>query len=281
MERSVYRITTVTLIVGVLVGMALIVAGFLRAGAWGGPDERLIGVGLQFAFVGIVELIFVFAWRRDRWRVVAVPGTLASGLFLWSGLLLVWGNGGAYSDETLTRAMLATGSLSGALAFGSMLAFARLPAWWRLVRSVTWLPLAGFVLVAMVFAVMDPFDQTVARWYFALLTVSLTGGIAVLVLHLTVGAWAAPRPVTFAALRMQIVCPRCDVHQEIDAGPSRCRQCGLRFTLEIEEERCAKCGYTVYQLTSHRCPECGHVLFEHTPASASGEPPAGDGEINP
>jgi hypothetical protein len=60
-----------------------------------------------------------------------------------------------------------------------------------------------------------------------------------------------------AEAQIQIDCPRCMLRQVVPAGPSRCSACGLKFKIEIEEPRCAKCGYLLWQLRERRCPECG------------------------
>jgi hypothetical protein len=43
----------------------------------------------------------------------------------------------------------------------------------------------------------------------------------------------------------------------VDAGASQCTACGLKLRIEIEEPRCAKCDYLLWQLPQRRCPECG------------------------
>lgn len=57
--------------------------------------------------------------------------------------------------------------------------------------------------------------------------------------------------------KLEIVCPRCTARQVVNAGASQCQSCGLKFRIEIEEPRCAKCDYLLWQLTQRRCPECG------------------------
>lgn len=59
---------------------------------------------------------------------------------------------------------------------------------------------------------------------------------------------------------IEITCPRCTTSQTVDAGKSKCKACGLKFTIEIEEPRCAKCNYLLWKLPERRCPECGTVF---------------------
>lgn len=60
-----------------------------------------------------------------------------------------------------------------------------------------------------------------------------------------------------AAAQVELRCPRCTTLQVVDAGASTCASCGLKFRIEIEEPRCAKCDYLLWQLPQRRCPECG------------------------
>jgi hypothetical protein len=59
------------------------------------------------------------------------------------------------------------------------------------------------------------------------------------------------------AARVELRCPRCTTLQVVDAGASSCTSCGLKFRIEIDEPRCAKCDYLLWQLPQRRCPECG------------------------
>ena len=75
-------------------------------------------------------------------------------------------------------------------------------------------------------------------------------------------------------LVLTLTCPRCGRSQEWAAGRGRCASCGLVVRIEIEEERCPRCGYSLYRLTSDRCPECGAPVFGPLSPSASAPPPS-------
>ncbi len=57
--------------------------------------------------------------------------------------------------------------------------------------------------------------------------------------------------------RLELRCPRCTRSQTVAAGASHCTACGLKFRIEIDEPRCAKCDYLLWNLPERRCPECG------------------------
>jgi len=60
-----------------------------------------------------------------------------------------------------------------------------------------------------------------------------------------------------AAPRVELKCPRCATPQCVDIGATQCSACGLKFRIEVEEPRCVKCDYVLWQLPERRCPECG------------------------
>ena len=64
------------------------------------------------------------------------------------------------------------------------------------------------------------------------------------------------------ARTITVVCPRCTVRQETAMGDGKCSGCGLKFKIEVEEPRCATCGYRLHGLTRAVCPECGSAFDE-------------------
>jgi len=72
-------------------------------------------------------------------------------------------------------------------------------------------------------------------------------------------------PLAAEVLTVDLICPRCRRKQAIRLGDSACAGCALRISIRIEEPRCPKCGYLLFQLTSSRCPECGTPLPDRTP----------------
>jgi hypothetical protein len=119
------------------------------------------------------------------------------------------------------------------------------------------------------------------------LILAILGVICLPLLHKLVGL-PPPSETVAMDVKLLLTCPRCGEQQTLPAGPSRCAKCRLRFRIEVEEPRCPKCSYLLYQLTEPRCPECGHQLGadEVVPATVAERMPSpgpvssggGDGE---
>jgi ribosomal protein L37E len=86
------------------------------------------------------------------------------------------------------------------------------------------------------------------------------GTIAVPILH-KVSAIRVREAVRTTELSLAMICPRCGKNQTLSVGRSKCCECGLGFSIEIEEENCKKCGYPLYKIESAVCPECGTPIF--------------------
>jgi hypothetical protein len=56
---------------------------------------------------------------------------------------------------------------------------------------------------------------------------------------------------------IELRCPRCTASQVLTTGDGHCAVCDLKIRIEIEEPRCPKCDYLLWQLPERRCPECG------------------------
>jgi len=61
-------------------------------------------------------------------------------------------------------------------------------------------------------------------------------------------------------VRIHLTCPRCRQLQDMAAGASQCKHCGLKIELKFEDPCCTQCGYMLYMLETDNCPECGHVI---------------------
>lgn len=94
------------------------------------------------------------------------------------------------------------------------------------------------------------------RWLGAVGVLDASGSLALLIMAKLRQVVKAEKLQT-AVARVELRCPRCTVMQTVDAGAAKCNACGLKFRIEIEEPRCEKCDYLLWQLPERRCPECG------------------------
>jgi predicted Zn-ribbon and HTH transcriptional regulator len=69
-----------------------------------------------------------------------------------------------------------------------------------------------------------------------------------------------PIQPTLVFKEMSIVCPHCQTPATVAVGKSACGKCGLRFSIEVLEPHCEKCGYVLLMNASSRCPECGTAI---------------------
>jgi len=69
--------------------------------------------------------------------------------------------------------------------------------------------------------------------------------------------------------KLELVCPRCQSRGMVPLGASSCASCGLRFRIDVEEPRCAGCGYLLVGARSDRCPECGLAVASPIAAPAA------------
>ncbi|HUU98515.1 MAG TPA: hypothetical protein VM487_22505 [Phycisphaerae bacterium] len=247
-----------------LTGSLVIAAGMGLFGLavefrFGRLGDRALQTALSVALFSLTSFGCAIAWERDRWRVVAVIGIVCSVLSIPVYMLGIWIRwGGPYWEPIFkTMAMMATWCVL--LAHMCLLTLARPKRGWR--WTVRWTRvcavLLGLGISAMI--IIDPgypTGEVCARVLGGLAILTACGTVCVPILH-KLGAIPAGEELVTTPLTLTITCPRCTQSQQVTAGRSRCRSCGLKFRIEIEEAVCIKCGYALYMLTSDRCPECG------------------------
>lgn len=104
--------------------------------------------------------------------------------------------------------------------------------------------------------VIEPTDELFFRVFGALGVLDASGSLSLLILA-KLRRMEKPQRLQTAAASVELRCPRCLTQQVVPAGQSQCAVCALKFTVEIEEPRCPKCDYLLWQLPERRCPECG------------------------
>ena len=222
-----------------------------------GLDEQVLramgetGILLAAYLLAIPGAAFLES-ARSRVLGGASVALVAAATAMW--LVCVWAD--PRDDHTFLKATLIMSLVAFSSAHSCLL--------WRLPRvemagRLVWLTLAAAWGVTGLGSLMILFEleqDYLFRWLGALGVVDACGSLAVLIMA-RLGQTAAAERMTTTSAQVELRCPRCLTGQTITAGKCACTACGLKFRLEIEEPRCAKCDYVLWQLPERRCPECG------------------------
>jgi hypothetical protein len=168
---------------------------------------------------------------------------------------LTWGLYPTLADDLYEKATVSLSIAAVALPHICLLALARLHWRFEWVRYGTIAVIAALAAIIFWIIFTPGGGGDWARLIGILGILDACGTVAVPILHRVSGIAARERVVT-TDLSLSITCPRCARTQVVPAGHSRC-ECGLKFRVEIEEEHCRKCGYSLYKAASGTCPECG------------------------
>lgn len=219
--------------------------------AWVGPviAASLVGLGMRMRpWTGGVKDDAHGSPRHWRWLGVNAA-VLAAGMILAD----IWSNVVITEEMTLLAVVVAL-----------LVAFVNLVTLTPLRENQQWLGaatlLAGAATALFVeLIVFDIGGEAVERLSAAAAILTASGSVALLVLA------AANRRQEFAtaadgSFRVCLVCPRCRVQQEVSTGQSKCKACGLKITLRVEEPRCTECGYLLHMSEGDACPECGTTI---------------------
>ena len=225
------------------------IVGLVLPGSWR-FGEYVIATLLTVAFFSLTSLGAVIMLEKDRWRLMMIAAlTLtAFGVLLYlSQIWLDWANT-SYSNDNIVKVNFGVGVWAVALPAMGLLALPRFSGvlvWLPRATIFTIFSFAVFIVVAMIF---EPDDDI---WGPA---------VGVLSILTALGAFAVPimakvhkidklENVESTTLQFKLTCPRCLLEQTLATGHSRCRQCRLKFNVEIEEPRCSKCNYLLHNLT--------------------------------
>ena len=192
--------------------------------------------------------------ERRQWPPLPLVGLVACGVGLLMVLVCIWAE--PTEDLTFLKATGVVAVIAFSLAHTCLLV--RVPGG----PALTWLlrgTLACVWAVAAMWSaaiVLEPDDELFFRMFGALGVLDASGSLSLLIMAKLRQIGKIEKLQTTPA-HIEIRCPRCTTSQVLDAGKSQCTACGLKFTIEIEEPRCAKCDYLLWQLPERRCPECG------------------------
>lgn len=249
----------VTLCLAALMGLAAVLSMHVN---W-----RLVATDLSVTVASLTCLAAALVRHRDKiWRW-ATPATYFASVFgLGVTLVLIWGDLPWRAEESLGKTMGVCIVWALGLSAAAHLATTCFRGGLAWVRRVV----IGLVFVLAVqssAAIVFEIDSDLGGRLLAANVILTSLGLVVLpILQRLYGVKSPTDPVS-TRLEIEAICPRCSHKHMIPSGDSTCPVCALRFRLEIEEPKCARCGYLLYRLPGNRCPECGEAF---APEQATG-----------
>lgn len=229
----------------------------LLVGKFGTLEARILGSTATIGAASILAMAAAIAWESRRWHPIGPIGAAIVAIALSLILLLIWdirfvpvGFISRYEKFVATCAVFAV-----AVPHVALLALARLHRGFEWVRMGT---VAVIFILAVLIACLiwlDPRDDLWPRMVGVFAILDACGTLAVPILHRVSRIHEREQFVT-TVLDVTLTCPRCGVSQTRPTGLVSCA-CGLKIRVEIEEEHCPKCGYSLYKAASNACPECG------------------------
>ena len=227
-------------------------------------DELAGRVLITTAAVGaasILALASAIPWERRRWNPIGMCGLVVVGLSLLLVLGAIWWPPLYLDTEWFYKLMFISCVAAVAAPHVGLLSLARLR------RQYEWIRIAGVIVIVLLagqITLSIAIEIAIESWYRSMGVLGILdvcGTIAVPVLHLisTIRAREDIQTVD-AGATISMTCPRCGKSQKFSVGRSRCNHCDLKLSIEIEEEHCSKCGYSLYKIESAVCPECGTLI---------------------
>jgi len=192
--------------------------------------------------------------ERRMARVLAGAGLVAAVVALGMVLICIWAE--EVDNEAFGKATAIAGIAAFSFAHTALLV--RVPGGGRLsgllygTMACVWL-LAAMAAIAII---VEPQEEWWYRWMGAVGVLDACGSLTLLIVAKLRQVGRVEKLETTAG-RVELRCPRCTVLQTVAVGASACTACGLKFRIDVEEPRCAKCDYLLWQLAERRCPECG------------------------
>ena len=227
----------------------------LLIGSFGWFESRVLGSTAAIGAASILAMASAVAWETRRWHPIGPAGCLAVAAALLLVLGLIWDAYPRTQLETFGRVIASAVVAAVALPHAGLLSLARLHRGHEWVRYGTLACIAALASVATVVIWGGLPGDAIVRAMGVLAILVVCGTVAVPILH-RVARLSDRTPLVTTEALVSLTCPRCGAAQRVGAGWARCA-CGLRLRVEIEEEHCPACGYSLYRATGNACPECG------------------------
>ncbi len=230
---------------------------------------RIFGTTSAWACLSVVCLMQAIAVERRRLVPLMWVGMASAALAFLVWVFLIWAESvlRGSSEELLAKLGGTLSLLAVPLAPVGLIALPDLHARWtqsvrRLVYVCVFIFAALFTFMIWASDYIDwPVEDVLWRAVGVFAILSAAGVILVPVFWKLQGLKEQTRTTLPQRLLVRLICPRCESEQAISAGTGKCRNCGLRLNIDVEEPRCT-CGYLLFQLQGERCPECGREIPE-------------------
>lgn len=253
------------MIISLALAAALGVFAILFDGV-GSRTFEILATALLVGGFSTIALICAIVQGKGRFAGLMWTGIGTGGGALLTWLLLIWFDPWAWFNNYEVEEHLATvggtfTTLSLWSAHYGLLSLPRLDREpHRVIRACT-LGLAGALGLAMILVLWtQAYEEWSAKMIGVLTVLASCGTVVTPVLALIEHLARRGEPETLARrVEIDLSCPRCGTAQRVRAGGARCKSCGLRVNVDVEEPRCW-CGYLLYKLESDRCPECGRAV---------------------
>jgi hypothetical protein len=203
----------------------------------------------------ILAMVGAIAWDTRRWHPLGPIAMIVVVIALLMLISVTWGLRPDIAGDLYEKLTFSVCIAAVALPHICLLSLARLHRGFEWVRFGTIGVIVALAAIILWIVLTPAGGDEWMRLIGVLAIVDACGTIAVPILHRVSGIAARERVVT-TDLSLSVTCPRCAKTQTLPTGLSRC-ECGLKIRIEIEEEHCRKCGYSLYKAASGVCPECG------------------------
>jgi len=236
-----------------------------------GPEEEILGSTGVFASFSLVALMCAVVLERRRLAKLMWAGVASSWSATIAWFVLIWFEG-PLSWSGVERVAQTGGTFTVLACGAALVGLLSLPRFDQRPPSIVRWATVGVsaALGVQVLGMIWWFDwieryidgEILVRELGVLSILTACGSVITPILW-KVQAMRRAGSVESVPLKVKIgiECPRCHAKQSLMTGPTRCTECGLRITIDVEEPRCV-CGYLLYHLASDRCPECGRAIDE-------------------
>jgi hypothetical protein len=236
-----------------------------------GPEEEILFSTAVFAIFSLIALLCAVVLERRRLMALMWAGVASSWSAAVAWLIVIWCES-QFPWSSLEYVAQIGGTFTVLACGAALVGLLSLPRFdqrppsivrWSTVGVSAALGLQIFLMIWWFDWIERYIDEEILARGMGVLCILTACGSVITPILWKVQAMRRAGSVESVPIRVKIglECPRCHAKQSLMTGPTRCTECGLHITIDVEEPRCV-CGYLLYRLESDRCPECGRAIKE-------------------